>query len=143
MAGKTRVWKTGDSWNKLGYAYYGDSREFRTLLELNESYDIRTTPAQGVAIFVSGPDGVLGKTPSSASTGTPGTLNQLSTALNLNGANPNPEIQDIASAIFPWETLDAFTQRLSRYNAGALLEKNRFNGFSLDSPQASSDSQRG
>ncbi len=136
MAGKTRVWQTGDSWNKLAYAYYGDSREFRRLLSLNQSFDIRSSPAQGVPIFITGPDGNLGKTGRSGATGTPGTLNQLSPALNLNGANPNPEEQDVASAIFPWESLSAFTERLSVYTAMTLLERDRINGYGLDSPEA-------
>jgi hypothetical protein len=143
MAGKTRTWKTGDSWNKLAYAYYGDSREFRQLIELNASYDIRTVPAEGVQIFVTGPDGILGKNSSSDANGSPGSLNQLSPALNISGRSPNPEVQDIASAIFPWESLEDYTQRLSEYPAFSLLERDRVNGYGLDSPQASSDIQRG
>jgi len=143
MAGQTRVWKVGDSWNKIAYAYYGDSREFRQVLNYNQSYDIRTNPAQGIPIFITGPDGILGKTATSGAAGTPGSLNQLSTALNLNGSNPNPEEQDIATAIFPWETLDGFTERLSEYTAYSLLERDRMNGYGLDSPQANADTQRG
>ncbi len=143
MAGQVRVWKVGDSWNKVAYAYYGDSREFRQVLDYNQSFDIRTNPAQGVPIFVTGPDGILGKTASSGASGSPGTLNQLSTALNLSGSNPNPEEQDVATAIFPWDSLDAFTERLSEYTAYSLLERDRMNGYGLDSPQASTDTQRG
>jgi hypothetical protein len=44
MAGKTRVWQIGDSWNKIAYAYFGDSREFRRVIDLNQSFDIRTNP---------------------------------------------------------------------------------------------------
>ena len=65
MAGKTRVWQIGDSWNKIAYAYFGDSREFRRVIDLNQSFDIRTNPAQGVPVFITGPDGILGKTASS------------------------------------------------------------------------------
>jgi hypothetical protein len=144
MAGKTRTWKIGDSWNKVAYAYYGDSREFRGILELNESYDIRSVPAQGAQVFVTGPDGSLGKNQNSGAAGSPGTLNQLSTALNLSGTSlPNPEVQDTAAAIFPWESLDAFSQRLASYTAYSLLERDRINGYGLDSPQTSSDTQRG
>lgn len=143
MAGKIRIWEIGDSWNKLGYAYYGDSREFRQLLELNPGFDIRTNPASTIPVFLTGPDGILGKTTPGDAAGTPGTLNQLSTALNLNGSNPNPENQDTASAIFPWESLNEFTERLSEYTAYALLTRDRTNGYGLDSPQASLDTQRG
>jgi hypothetical protein len=143
MAGKTRVWQTGDSWNKIAYAYYGDSREFRRIIELNSGFDIRTNPAPTVPVFITGPSGILGKTASSDAAGAPGTLNQLSPALNLNGSNPNPEEQDTASAIFPWESLTEFTERLSEYTAYSLLERDRMNGYGLDSPQASADTQRG
>ena len=143
MAGKTRVWQIGDSWSKLGYAYYGDSREFRYILELNSGFDIRINPASTVPIFITDSSGVLGKTTSSDAEGAPGTLNQLSTALDLSGSDENPEVQDIATAIFPWESLNEFTERLSEYSAYALLEKNRMNGYGLDSPQASLDTQRG
>jgi hypothetical protein len=144
MAGKTRTWKIGDSWNKVAYAYYGDSREFRRVIELNESYDIRYNPAQGAQIFITGPDGILGKNSNSGAAGSPGTLNQLSTALNLSGTSlPSPELQDTANAIFPWESLDAFTRRLSSYTAYSLLERDRINGYGLDSPQASANTQRG
>jgi hypothetical protein len=144
MAGKTRVWQTGDSWNKLAYAYYGDSREFRRLIELNSGFDIRTNPASTIPVFITGPDGILGKTGSSDAAGAPGTLNQLSTALNLSGdSNPNPEQQDIATAIFPWSNLSEYAGRLSEYTAYAILERDRMNGYGLDSPQARADTQRG
>lgn len=143
MPGRTRVWTQGDSWNKLAYAYTGDSRNFREILSYNESFDIRNEPAQGVGVFVTGPNGETGKTPESAAAGSPGTLNQLDTAINFSPDTANPENVDIASAIFPWDTLDRFTERLSRYTAFSLLQRDRINGYGLDSSQASSDTQRG
>ena len=144
MPGRTRTWSQGDSWNKLAYAYLGDSRQFREILDFNESFDIRNKPAIGVPVFVTGPNGETGKSSSSAPSGSPGTLNQLDTAINFNPtADANPEKVDIASAIFPWDTLDAFTKRLTEYTAYAALKRDRINGYGLDSPQASSDTQRG
>lgn len=143
MAGKTRVWKTGDSWNKLAYAYFGDSREFRQILELNPSYDIRSFPAQGVAIFLDGTSASQGKNPSGSSQGSPGTLSQLSTALNLSGPSSNLESDQLAQAIFPWDNFRDYTQRLSQYTAYSLLERDRTNGYGLDSPQANGDTGLG
>lgn len=145
MPGKTRTWSQGDSWNKLAYAYTGDSRNFRDILSFNESFDIRSKPAIGVPIFTTGPNGEERVNSSlSAPSGSPGTLNQLDTAINFNPtADANPEKVDIASAIFPWDTLDNFTERLSKYTAYATLKRDRINGYGLDSPQASSDTQRG
>jgi len=143
MPGRTRTWSQGDSWNKLAYAYTGDSRNFREILEYNESFDIRNKPAIGVPVFVTGPDGETGENTSSTAAGSPGTLNQLDTAINFSPDTANPEKVDIASAIFPWDTLDNFTERLSEYTAYASLKRDRINGYGLDSPQASSDTQRG
>jgi hypothetical protein len=136
MTGKTRVWKIGDTWNKLAYAYYGDSREFRTLVDLNPSYDIRVFPAQGVPIYVEGSQGSQGKSPVGNSVGSPGTLSQLSTALNLGGSNPLVENEQVAAAIFPWDNFEDYAARLSQYTAFSLLERDRVNGYSLDSPEA-------
>jgi hypothetical protein len=143
MAGQTRTWTVGDTWNKVAYTYYGDSREFRYILSLNESYSIATVPAQGSAIFITGPDGSLGKNPPNALPGAAGTLNQLSTALNLSGSNPNPQDNSLQTAIFPWDTLDGYVGRLSQYTAFALFERDRVNGYGLDSLQAVGDTQRG
>lgn len=143
MPGRTRTWSQGDSWNKLAYAYTGDSRNFREILEYNESFDIHNKPAIGVPVFVTGPNGETGKNTSSTAAGSPGTLNQLDTAINFSPDTANPEKVDIASAIFPWDTLDNFTERLSEYTAYAALKRDRINGYGLDSPQASSDTQRG
>jgi hypothetical protein len=144
MPGRTRTWSKGDSWNKLAYAYLGDSRKFREIISYNESFDIRVEPTIGVPVFVTGPNGETGNISSSAPSGSPGTLNQLDTAINFNPtADANPEKVDIASAIFPWDTLDEFTKRLNEYTAYAMLKRDRVNGYGLDSPQASSDTQRG
>ena len=55
MPGRTRTWSQGDSWNKLAYAYLGDSRKFREIISYNESFDIRVEPTIGVPVFVTGP----------------------------------------------------------------------------------------
>lgn len=144
MAGQTRVWQVADSWSKVAYAYYGDSREFRQLFQLNPGFDIRTSPAQGVPIFITDGSGSLGKTSQGGAEGLPGTLNQLSLALNLNGgSNPNPETPNVASAIFPWTSLNAYAERLSDYTAASYFFRDKINGYSLDSPEASTDTLRG
>jgi hypothetical protein len=121
---KTRIWQEGDSWSKVAYLETFDSRNFRKILKLNPSFDIRTYPAPGVPILVSqsgvGSKGV-------------GTINQLDLTLDLRRSNSNSNLRD---SIYPWETLSEFTSRLTEYTAAALLQSDRTNGFSLDSPQA-------
>lgn len=143
MASKTKVWSEGDSWGKLAYTYFLDSREFRTLLALNESFDIRTQPAQGVNIFVETPPGAGAGITSNRAPALPGTLEQMDMNVDLRRGPAATQRSDIAADIFPWDNLSGFTDRLTQYTAFSLMERDRVNGFSLDSPQATSDSQRG
>ncbi len=121
---KTRIWQEGDSWSKVAYLETFDSRNFRQILKLNPSFDIRTHPAPGVPILVS---------QSGAGSKGVGTINQLDLTLDLRRSNTNSNLRN---SIYPWETLSEFTSRLSEYTAAALLQSDRTNGFSLDSPQA-------
>lgn len=121
---KTRIWQEGDSWSKVAYLETFDSRNFRQILKLNPSFDIRTHPAPGVPIVVS-QSGINSKGV--------GTINQTDLTLDLRRSNSNSNLRN---EIFPWETLSEFTSRLSEYTAAGLLQVDRTNGFSLDSPQA-------
>lgn len=143
MASKTKIWAEGDTWGKLAYETYLDSREFRALLDLNESFDIRTQPAQGVNIFVTPPPGVPAGITSIGATSLPGTLQQMDVNIDLRGSTTTPDETGVSASIFPWRTLQGYTDRLARYTAFSLFERDRVNGFSLDSPQATSDTQRG
>ena len=138
--GAKRTWRSKDSWRNLGFRFFRDSREWRYLLELNQGYDIRYEPSPGVAIFVSGPTGEGKNNPSNART--PGLLIQPDVNLDLRTASATtpPSQQE---SIFPWNTFDDYTNRLGEYTAMSLLSHDRTNGFSLDSPQASQDTQRG
>lgn len=128
----TRVWQEGDSWSKVAYLETFDSRNFRELLELNPSFDIRTEPSTGVPILVQAEVGIKGK-------GT-GTLNQVDLNFDLRktGQKTSPELD-----IFPWKDLSEYTKRLSEYTAAALFQVDRVNGYSMDSPQILNSSYRG
>ena len=138
--GAKRTWRSKDTWSNLGFRFFRDSREWRYLLELNQGYDIRYKPAPGVAIFVSGDTGEGKNNPSNATT--PGLLIQPDINLDLRTASlTNPESQ--VDGIFPWNSFDGYVNRLGEYTAMSLLSPDRTNGFSIDSPQASQDTQRG
>lgn len=143
MASKNRVWREGDTWAKVAYLTYFDSREFRALLDLNQSFDIRSFPAQGVPVFTESPGGAGAGITTNGATSLPGTLQQNDVNIDLRGGASATERSELAADIFPWDTFQGFANRLSQYTAASLLQKDRMNGFSLDSPQATSDSQRG
>ena len=136
-----RKWEPQDRWYSVAYREFRDSREWRYLLELNPSYDIRYHPGPGVPINTGGFIGSGEKTPVSTS-GTPGLLKMPDTNLQLmiEGAPNNDTRQP---SYFPWSSADMYIDRLGDYTAAAILGRDRTNGFCIDSPQAGSDSQRG
>ena len=138
--GKKRVWTERDTWRGVAFKLYRESGQWRYLLELNPSYDIRYQPAPGVQLPVSGVVGEGKSIPRQG--GSPGTLRQVDINLDLRRSSAM-EKADQAPGIFPWATFEGYSERLGEYTALALLSPDRTNGFSLDSPQASSDSQRG
>ena len=138
--GEKRVWHSKDTWRNVAYRRYFDSREWRRLLEINPSFDIRWQPHPGTTINLTGVDN-QGKIKSGGKA-SKGTLAQVNTNLDLRtSASSNPD--SVREQIFPYDDYVKYSNRLGQYTAMALLTPDRTNGYSLDSPQAQSDSQRG
>ena len=139
--GEKRVWQQRDTWTSVAYGRYLDSRQWRALLELNPSYDIRYQPSPGTSINLTGIDD-QGKILSGKSA-SQGTLTQVGLNLDLRFTRSatTPGLQP--DTVFPWDSVVDYTNRMGQYTAMSLLAPDRTNGFSLDSPQASSDTQRG
>lgn len=140
---RKRTWKERDRWNTVAYKTYRDSREWRHLLALNPSYDIRYRPAAGVQINVEGLVEASKKQPGGF--GIPGLLKGTDTNLDLREADTDftyalPDSQ--SEGIWPWENEDEYLDRLGEYTAAGLFGTERFNGYMLDSPQAINDTQR-
>ena len=137
---KSRTWQSRDHWRTLAYREYRDSREWRHLLALNPSYDIRTQPAAGVGVMVTGELGAGEPVPSLAGKRgmlkAPGmTLEPLTGSRNL--------FETTEPLHFPWDSEAEYMDRLGAYTGMALMARDRTNGFGIDSRQAFSDSQRG
>ena len=138
-----RTWKERDRWNTVAYKTYRDSREWRHLLELNPQYDIRFRPAASVDIIVEGPVEASKKQPGGF--GTPGLLRGTDTNLDLRGGYDDLttyQTESQTEGIWPWSNEDLYIDRLGEYTAAGLFGTERFNGYMLDSPQASNDTQR-
>lgn len=137
---RKRIWKDRDFWRTLAFKEYRDSREWRYLLALNPSYDIRYRPAAGVPIYTSGYIGAGKKVPERS--GAAGLLKspdmKLDKMLGSQTASTHPD-----AMFFPWASVDTYADRMGEYTATSLLSPDRTNGYSIDSPQAFSDSQRG
>jgi hypothetical protein len=137
---RKRIWKDKDLWRTLAYSEYRDSREWRFLLALNPSYDIRYRPAAGVPIYTSGYIGANKKAPEKS--GLSGLLKSPDMNLAKMMAGQDATTQD-NPAFFPWSNVDSYADRMGEYTATALLSPDRTNGYTLDCPQSFSGSQRG
>ena len=135
---RKRQWRQRDRWNTVSYSEFRDSREWRHLLALNPSYDIRYRPAPGVTIHTSGPVGAGKAVPGGS--GTPGLLKNVD--MNLEMVRSGDTAVTRQASYFPWSSPDMYIDRAGDYTAQGVLSPDRTNGFSLDSPQAFSDTQR-
>ena len=136
-----RVWQDRDFWRTVAFREFRDSREWRYLLDLNPSYDIRTRPAAGVPIHTRGYIGAGKIAPKQK--GIPGILKSPDLVLDpAVGGLTNPP-RTLEASYFPWDTANEYVERLGDYTAQAILGRDRTNGFALDSLQALSDTQRG
>ncbi len=112
-----RVVREGDTWGKLGYLDSFDSREFRRILELNPTYDIRSFPAVNLPVKIRG----------NSTEGTSvGTLIQTDGVLDLSvsRSRDNPDF-------FPWSSQEEFDKRLIDYSPSSLSNPEELNGYKL------------
>ena len=137
---KRQRWSERDTWRSSAFRNYRDSREWRHLLALNPSYDIRSQPAAGVGINTAGP--VKPGRPVPQGGGTPGLLKVAGQNLDLRTQVFSDDNTTNQPSIFPWDSADLYVDRLGDYTAAGLFEKDRVNGYCIDSPQATSDTQR-
>ena len=133
-----KVSRAGDTWNGVAYTYYNDSREFRTVLQLNPSYDIRAYPAPGIPMLVLDSTGGITTVGSTASA--VGSLIQPDQNVDLRAGAPS---NVTPATIFPWDTVEEYEARQADYTVSGLADVNRLNGFTLDTNQALSGNQSG
>lgn len=122
------TWKGGDTWRKIAYLYYGDSRQWRRLLELNPSYSINEHPAEGLRIKVA--------EPSTTTTAKikQGSLRQSPTTLDLRSTSSAGTPTDVSDRFnpWPWSTKQKAIDRMTKYTFQSLLKPENANGLSMD-----------
>ena len=112
MAVNTRVFRSEDTWRRLGYIVHQDSREFRRVLDENPAWDIGVLPAEGDIVFVN-----------SSQFGEP--VGQLKSIPLTDFAGANNETQN---NFYPWNDLKKLYKRLSKYPQYGLDNPNELNG---------------
>lgn len=105
------------TWRKLGYQYYTNSLQYRSVLELNPQWNVMELPPVGAQLLLPNP------------TTSGGSLQQ---ATFISGT---PEEND-ADAIFPYDSREEYINSLDRYTLQGVVFRESLNGYSYDSVPA-------
>jgi len=108
------------TWRKLGYLYFTNSLDYRSVLKQNPQWKVTELPPIGAQLRIS---------PSADSLGTPGGLTQGSFITN---AVTDTQSDDI----FPFSTVEQYTESLYKYNLQGVVDRETLNGITFDSKQA-------
>ena len=108
------------TWRKLGFLYFTNSLDYRTVLEQNPQWKVTELPPVGAQLRIS---------PSENSSGTPGGLTQGSFITTSATGTPTDEI-------FPYDTERDYITSLNKYNLQGVVDRETLNGITFDSTQA-------
>lgn len=108
------------TWRKLGYLYFTNSLDYRTVLEENPQWKVTELPPLGAQLRLS---------PAANTVGTPGGLSQGSFIFGT----PSGENR---LSIYPYATQEDYTTALNRYTLQGVIDRQTLNGITFDSPQA-------
>jgi hypothetical protein len=138
--GLKRNWTEGDTWRSVAYLYYRNSLQYKYLLALNPSFDIRYVPSPNVTVNATGEvfDGLKQPQALGPLQGAQGQLRTVDTVLNLsNTAGQAGNYPPVGTeTIYPFNSYVNYADALGGYTAAALLDADRINGLMLDSDQA-------
>ena len=115
------------TFRKLGFLYFTDSLEYRTVLEQNPQWKVTELPPIGAQLRIS---------PANGTSGTPGGLTQGSFIFGI-------DAQPASNQIFPYTTQEEYTTALNRYTLQGVIDREALNGITFDSTQAITGSQNG
>lgn len=112
------TWNPGDTWRKLGYFYYTNSLDFRSVIEQNPQWSVTEEPPVGVVLSLDvNSQRVLSST-------------------NNDGFFVDTENAGVLERIFPFESLEEYEAQASKYNLYSLVNYNEVNGYTMDTPEA-------
>ena len=114
MANSSRIFRDTDTWRKIGYIEYGDSRNFREVLESNPAWDIGFHPAEGDIIFINNNAGEE-------------SIGRLETIPLTDFAGASNPVEN--NSFYPWSSPENLYKRLNQYTEYALENTDELNGF--------------
>ena len=101
------------SWRKLGYLFFTDSLAYREVLEQNPQWRVNELPPLGAQLRISPKSNITNG------------LTQGGFVFGL----PEPDIANV----FPFSSELGYVEALVQYSLPAVLDRDRINGFSIDS----------
>lgn len=110
------------TWRKLGYQYYTNSLEYRSVLELNPQWTVMENPPTGAQLRLPTPENSGGS---------------LQQATFISGTAEGAQ----ADSIFPFDTRGEYEVALNRYTLQGVVLRESINGISYDSAPAASGVQ--
>lgn len=116
-----------DTFRKLGFLYFTNSLDYRSVLEQNPQWKVTELPPVGAQLRIS---------PTANSSGTPGGLTQGSTVFGFAESNQ-------ADRIYPYDTETEYNRALNRYNLQGVVDREALNGITFDSVKAITGAQGG
>jgi hypothetical protein len=112
------TWNPGDTWRKLGYFYYTNSLDFRSVIEQNPQWSVMEEPPEGAVLSLDV------------------TASRLRASTNNAGFFVNTENAGILEKIFPFVSLAAYEAQAEKYNLYGLINYNEVNGYTQDTVEA-------
>jgi hypothetical protein len=119
----TVTWNPGDTWRKLGYFYYTNSLDYRSVIEQNPQWDVMTEPPMGAVLSLDVND------------------SRLNNSLSVSGFFPDVPDEADRELIFPFEYRQQYESQAVKYSLYSLLNYDELNGYTQDTPQATTGIQ--
>ena len=112
------TWNPGDTWRKLGYFYYTNSLDFRSVIEQNPQWSVTEEPPVGTVLSLNVNDA------------------RMRAAENNSGFFVDTENAGVLETIFPFTSKAAYDAQASKYNLYSLINYNELNGYTMDTTEA-------
>jgi len=108
-----------DTWRKLGYLYFTNSLDYRTVLEENPQWKVTELPPIGAQLRI---------TPTANQGG--------QTGLTQGDFITNGISEFATDEIFPFDSEEEYNKALDKYTLQGVVERETLNGITFDSSQA-------
>ena len=114
------TWNPGDTWRKLGYFYYTNSLDYRSVIEQNPQWNVITEPPVGTVLSLDVD------------------TQRTNSGLNNSGFFTSSTDTNIQESIFPFEYEEQYFAQAAKYNLYSIVNYNEVNGYTQDTPEAAS-----